>query len=321
VIGLAPWLPREQARLALARHFASAGLPSSALDARLLVCAALRIDHAALIRDPHLPLGPAAPILEAMAARHLGGEPVSRIRGVREFYGLDFAISGDVLDPRPETETLVEAMLDAIGPRRAVPLRILDLGIGSGAILAALLTRLPQATGIGVDLSPAACRVADANLRRLGLRDRAHLVCGHWTAPLGGSFDLIVSNPPYIAEPDMKRLPPAVRFDPPLALRGGRDGLDAYRQIVPALPSLLADDGCVGVEIGAGQFDAVAELAAGAGLTVWGGSRDLAGRERVVTAGRRPIRGPWQISHKAGAEKDILPGDLAQPGKATRLQA
>lgn len=321
MIALAPGLGREQARLALARAFAAAGLGSAALDARVLVCAALRIDHAALIRDPDLALGPAAAGLEAMARRRLAGEPVSRILGTREFFGLSFAVSPDVLDPRPETETLVEAMLAALGPRSDAPLRLLDLGVGSGAILAALLVRLPRSIGIGLDRSSAACAMARANLDRLGLGRRALVACGDWTAPLRGPFDLIVSNPPYIALGDAAALPAAVGFDPPLALFGGPDGLDAYRAIVPTLPALLAPDGCVGLEVGDGQFEAVAGLCAEAGLAIWGGARDLAGRARVIAAGRRDSQIPWQIRHKPPSKKDISPGDLAQSAKTTRLQA
>ncbi len=276
-------MSREKARAQLAGRFRRAGLGGADLDARLLVCAACGIDHLALVRDPGLPLGAAAGTLATYAARRLGREPVSRILGQREFWGLSFAISPDVLDPRPDTEGLVGAVLDALGGRRAAPLRLLDLGTGSGAILAALLHELPSAFGIGVDRSPQACRVAAENLATLGLDARAVVVCGSWTESLTGTFDAVVSNPPYISSCAIAALDAEVRdHDPRDALDGGADGLDAYRALLRGLCACLAPGGVAAVECGWDQGDAVAALFRKAGLAGVMVYRDLAGHQRVV---------------------------------------
>ena len=278
-----PGTSREDARVQLANRFRQAGLDQSDLDARLLVCAACGIDHLTLVRDPGLPLGKASGTLAAYAARRLAREPVARILGRREFWGLPFMISPDVLDPRPDTEGLVGAVLDALGGRRDAALRLLDLGTGSGAILAALLHELPGATGIGVDRSPEACRVAAANLRALGLDARAGVVCGSWTKSLAGTFDAIVSNPPYIPSREIAGLDAEVLdHDPRDALDGGADGLDAYRAILRGLRACLAPGGVGAVECGWDQGDAVAALFREAGLAGVMVYRDLAGHQRVV---------------------------------------
>ena len=278
-----PVVSRSRAHAALAERFRSAGLESGALDARVLVCAACDIDHLALIRDPDVPLGEAAATLATYAARRLAREPVSRILGAREFWGLRFAISPDVLDPRPDTEGLVGATIDALGGRRAAPLRLLDLGTGSGAILAALLQELPGAFGIGLDRSPAACRIAAANLDALGFGARAAVLCGSWSEALTGAFDAIVANPPYIASREIAGLDVDVRdHDPREALDGGTDGLDAYRALLPGLCARLAPGGVAAVECGWDQGDAVAALFREAGLAAVMVYRDLAGHQRVV---------------------------------------
>jgi release factor glutamine methyltransferase len=277
--------PREAARRALARAFAAAAIESADLDARVLLCAALGIDHAGLIRDPDHPLGAAAARVSAFASRRLRREPVSRIIGYRDFWGARFAIDPAVLDPRPDTETLIEAALDHIRGADSELRRMLDLGVGSGAILCALLQRLPQAFGVGVDLSPAACAIARSNLQALGLQSRGGILCGDWTLPLRGQFDLIVSNPPYITAGDISDLAPEVRnHDPRLALDGGEDGLAAYRGIIPALAALLAPGGLIALEFGLGQRAAVAELLRGARFASFEVRLDLAGHERVILA-------------------------------------
>jgi release factor glutamine methyltransferase len=284
----------DAARLALARAFAAAAIESAELDARVLLCAALGIDHAGLIREPERPLGAAAARVAAFAARRLRGEPVSRIVGGKEFWGARLAIAACVLDPRPDTETLVEAALDQIGDARDKNWLILDLGTGSGAILCALLQALPQAFGVGVDLSPAACAVARGNVESLGLARRGAILCGDWTASLRGRFDLIASNPPYIVRADIAGLAPEVRdFDPHLALDGGEDGLAAYRAMSPALAGLLAPGGLIALELGQGQRPAVEQLLRGAGLAGFDVWRDLAGHERVILA-RAPSLTPEQ---------------------------
>lgn len=280
-----PGTSREKARGKLAAYFRHADIDGADLDARLLVCAACGIDHLTLVRDPEQPLGDAASALVGYVARRLAREPVARILGRREFWGLPFAISPDVLDPRSDTEGLVGAVLDALGGRRAAPLRLLDLGTGSGAILAALLHELPDATGVGVDRSPAACRVAAANLRALGLAGRAGVVCGSWTEPLTGTFDAVVSNPPYVPSREIVGLEADVRdHDPHAALDGGADGLDAYRAIAPLAAARLASGGLVAFEAGATQAGAIEALLARAGLVIAPRRHDLNGVARAVLA-------------------------------------
>ena len=247
------------------------------------------MDHVELVREPDRAIGVAAEELAAMAQRRIARQPVSRILGTREFYGLDFALGPAVLDPRPDTEILVDAVLAALGARRDGPLRLLDLGIGSGAILGALLTKLPSAYGVGVDRSAAACRIAWNNLAALGLAGRSAIICGDWTAALGGTFDVIVSNPPYIASGEIAGLAPEVRdHDPRAALDGGPDGLTAYRVLAPAAAALLAPGGILAFEVGAGQSELVVALLAATGaLTAITSVRDLGGHSRVVTAVRQ----------------------------------
>ena len=254
------------------------------LDARLLVCAACGIDHGGLIRDPDVPLGAAAAALRAFAARRLLREPVSRILGAREFWGLPLAIDRSVLDPRADTEVLVRAVLDGLGGRRGAALGVLDLGTGSGAILCALLHELPGACGLGVDRSLPACRAARRNLQRLDLGKRARVVCGCWGDALAAPFDVVVANPPYIRSGDIAGLEPDVRdHDPVAALDGGLDGLDAYRAIVPRLRALLAPGGLAALECGWDQGGAVAGMMETTGLTGVAIHLDLAGHSRVVT--------------------------------------
>ena len=273
----------------LAQAFAGAGIETAPLDARLLLCAALAIDHAGLVRDPDLPLGIAAATLRGHAERRLRHEPVSRILGRAEFWGLPFIVSPDVLDPRPDTEVVVDAVLDVLGPRRLEPLSILDLGTGSGALLCALLQECPRAYGIGVDRSYAACRIADANLLALGFTERGAIVQASWGEALAGGFDIVVANPPYISHADLAALAPEVAaYDPPAALDGGVDGLDPYRAIIPALPRLLRLKGFAALEGGWTQSPAISSMMAGCGLEGIGVRRDLAGHERVVFGRRKP---------------------------------
>jgi release factor glutamine methyltransferase len=284
---LGPATSREAARRALAEAFRAADLPCASLDARVLTCVALGIDHAALVREPDQPLGAAAAALSGLARRRLRREPVSRIAGVREFYGLPLEIDRHVLDPRPDTETLVAAVVDRLAADRGKPWRILDLGAGSGAILCGLLLNLPHAFGVGVDVSAGACAIARRNLARCGFSARAAILCGSWTDAVAGSFDVIVSNPPYIPSAEISALADEVRaHDPLVALDGGNDGLDAYRILVPALAPRLADGGLVAFENGAGQSGGVAVLLRAAGFAPMEPVRDLAGHDRVVLARR-----------------------------------
>lgn len=283
--GLGALTPAQGARHMLAGAFGGAGLPSAALDARVLVCAALGIDHAGLVREPERVLGDRAETLRGFAVRRLAREPVSRIVGEREFWGLGLEIDPSVLDPRPDTETLVETVVARLPVDRTGAWRILDLGVGSGAILCALLASLPNAFGVGVDLSAGACAMARRNLLRSGLSARGTIICGRWTEALRGPYHVIVSNPPYIRSGDISALDTEVRaHDPILALDGGADGLEAYRAIARGLAARLAESGLVALEIGIGQAEDVAAILRTARLEPVEVVRDIAGRDRVVVA-------------------------------------
>jgi release factor glutamine methyltransferase len=274
---------RSEALASLEKTFRIAGIENPAREARVGLCAASGISPVALIVEPREPLGSAAWKVRAVAERRATGEPLSRIVGKREFWGLSFAITPHVLDPRPETETIVEAALSILSDRREDQLRILDLGVGSGALLCALLTEFGAARGIGVDISPDAADVAQANLQACGLSERGEIRVGDWTNGLAGRFDLIVSNPPYIATAELAGLPREVRdFDPWLALDGGIDGLAAYRRILRETRRLLASGGWLLAELGAGQATDVTEIANRCGIFDVKTYRDLAGVERVV---------------------------------------
>ena len=275
------------ARRALAKAFRTAGLDSPELDARILIGHALGLDHAALVTAAARSLDRAeCDAINKLARRRLAGEPVARITGSKEFWSLKLALSPATLVPRPETETVVEAALaavDAHGPRTRV-CRIADLGTGSGALVLALLGELPSAFGIGTDTSLNALMVARANAQRLGIAPVAFIACD-MAAALGGPFDLIVSNPPYIRSADIDALAPEVRdFDPRPALDGGADGLDGYRAIAAAVPALLAPDGVLAVELGAGQAPAVAALFSAAGLALRPPRTDVHGVPRALLA-------------------------------------
>lgn len=278
------------ARRAWARKFRACGVDSPALDARILVGHALCLDHAQLAAAGARRLAVAERnAIAALARRRLAGEPIARILGRKEFWSLPLRVDAATLVPRPETETVVEAALEAVDARgaRSRPLRLADLGTGCGAILLALLSELPNAFGVGCDTSAAALVVARENARRLGLV-RARFVAGDMTAALRGPFDLIVSNPPYIASADIAALAREVRdFDPPRALDGGPDGLDFYRAIAAAAPALLAPGGVLIVELGCGQAPSVAALFAAAGLAPTPPRPDLNGVPRALLVRNR----------------------------------
>jgi release factor glutamine methyltransferase len=275
------------ARRRLATAFRGAGLDTPELDARVLVGHGLGVDHATLAVAADRVLTPReAETIAALAARRLAREPVARIVGMKEFWSLSLRLDAAALVPRPETEMLVEAALAAVDAQgaRARALRIADLGTGSGALLLALLSELPHASGVGTDTSMAALDVARANARRLGIA-RAGFVACDYAAALRGPFDLIVCNPPYIAAPAIAGLPPEVRdHDPRAALDGGRDGLDGHRAVAAAASALLAPDGRLIVEIGAGQAPAVATILIDSGLAISELRNDLSGIPRAVSA-------------------------------------
>ncbi len=275
-----------RSRRSLTQAFCQRGLDSPELDARLLVAHALGLEHAALAAQTERRL--AATEMEAiaaLAARRLAREPVARILGRREFWGLPFMLNAQTLVPRPETESVVASALEAVdreGPRMRA-LRVVDLGTGSGALLLALLSELPMARGIGTDLSLAALSCARDNAAALGLAARASFIACDYGIALAGPIDVVVSNPPYIARTDIATLAPEVRdFDPRLALDGGPDGLDGYRAIAADARRLLASGGILVLELGAGQLDAVVALFTATGLAAELPRHDLSGVARAL---------------------------------------
>jgi release factor glutamine methyltransferase len=276
------------ARHALADRFRQAGIDSAETDARLLMAHALGIDRAELIANGERTLTlEQTKSIDALAERRLKHEPVARIFGRKEFWSLSLQISPAVLVPRPETETVIEAALDALvrDARQMERLRILDIGTGSGALLLALLSELPSATGTGTDISTAALEVARGNAGRSDLGTRCAFVACDIAAGVRGPFDLIVSNPPYVAHGEIASLAPEVRdYDPALALDGGTDGLNGYRAIAAQARGLLAPGGMVIVELGMGQEEAVRALFTKAGLSVAAARHDLAGIPRALSA-------------------------------------
>jgi release factor glutamine methyltransferase len=282
----------DAVRRDIAQRFRHGGIDSPDLDARILVGYALGLDFTAVVRaaDQRLDADEIARI-EVLAARRLRREPVARITGTKEFWGLPFRITPHVLVPRPETETLVErtlAIIDGAGPRSHT-LRIADLGVGSGAILVTLLTELPNATAVGTDRDFAALSLARENAHRLGVASRATFIACDFGAAVAPGCDVVVANPPYIRTGEIAELEPDVReFDPRGALDGGPDGLTAYRVIATQAHDILGRGAPLVVEIGQDQGPAVAALFAAAGfgdIRIW---RDLAGMERVVAARRNP---------------------------------
>jgi release factor glutamine methyltransferase len=265
---------------------AAAGIENPWHEARLLLAHVTGVSDAIMIGYPERPVDAVDAFL-ALIARRAEHEPVSHLLGRREFWSLEFEVSSDTLDPRPDSETIVEAALDYIRDT-AEPLLILDLGTGTGCLLAALLSELPMAWGVGVDRSAATAAIARRNLQKLGLAMRGQIVVGDWAAPLVGMFDLIVANPPYIPSGEIASLQPEVaKFDPVLALDGGADGLDPYRRLFPELPRILAPDGIALIEFGDGQREALIGLAAANGLAVGDVRADLAGRPRCLICGSR----------------------------------
>lgn len=260
----------------------AAGAATAALDARLLFQAAAGIGHAALAGDPDRAVTvETASRFDSFVGRRCAGEPVSRILGRREFYGRDFAVGPSVLDPRPDTETVIEAGLEALA-LRAEPM-LLDLGTGSGAIAVTLLCEIPRARATGADISAAALDVAWLNANRLGAVERFAIHHGNWFDGIDGTFDLIVSNPPYIPSGTIATLAAEVReHDPRISLDGGPDGLEAYRRIARHAGDHLRPGGTVVVEIGAGQEADVAAIFAACGFRLSLSRRDLAGHVRAL---------------------------------------
>jgi release factor glutamine methyltransferase len=268
----------------LAHTFRTAGLDTAELDARILIGHALGLNHTQLAAaSQRMPSADECELVAALGARRLQGEPVARILGEKEFWGLTLGLSPETLVPRPESETVVEAALTTVG-RRTRPMILADLGTGSGALLLALLSELPQAFGFGTDLSISALATARGNAARLGLDARAGFVACDYAHALSGPFDCIVCNPPYIATHDIATLSPEVRdYDPRLALDGGEDGLTGYRAIAADAPRLLAPGGSLVVELGAGLAERVNIIMSVKGLMPDGpGHFDVAGINRAM---------------------------------------
>jgi release factor glutamine methyltransferase len=278
---------RAQALRDLRRTLGEAGFETAALDARLLLLAALGISPTDLITCPDTPLSPGqVETLASYSVRRLAHEPVARIVGEREFWGLPFRLSPETLVPRPDTETVVETALSLI-PDREAPLRIVDFGTGSGCILVALLHELPRATGLGVDLSFGALVTARTNASDNRVGGRCHFALSRWGDAVSGSFDLIVSNPPYIASGVIPTLDQEVReHDPQLALDGGADGLEPYRVLLGEAERLLAPEGLLAVEIGYDQAESLKSLAAAHGLEILRVAHDLSGNPRCIAMKR-----------------------------------
>ncbi len=267
-----------------ARRLQAAGIDSARLDARLLLGAVLSLTAPRLIAHPDRTLTTnEQERFRELVDRRSRRQPMAQLLGRREFWGLAFRVTPDTLDPRPDTETLIEGALAGV-PDRSAPLRILDLGTGTGCLLLSLLHELPQATGTGVDCSEAALAVARANAADLSFADRATFSRGNWTDGMDATFDLVVSNPPYIPQAEIDGLMPEVaRHEPRLALDGGADGLDAYRAIAEGMRGVLSPDAHLLLEVGDGQGDSVAAIFAAAGLSCMDRRSDLTGRIRCLT--------------------------------------
>ncbi len=263
-----------EALASITSRLTEAGIEEPRREARLLLAAAQGVNAAGLLLLDEVDRARFEPLVARRAAR----EPLAYILGRKEFWGLNFTVSPATLIPRPDTETLVEAVL-ALG---TAPARVLDLGTGTGCLLLAVLSEFPAAFGVGVDISPEAAALAAGNAQALGLAGRAAFCVGDWAAALDGTFDLVLSNPPYIPGADIPHLMPEVAgFEPSSALDGGADGLAAYRKILADLPRLLAENGAAVLELGVGQAPDVAVLAERAGFTTTTRA-DLGGVERAI---------------------------------------
>jgi release factor glutamine methyltransferase len=270
-----------------AARLSAAGISDARREARLLVAEALGWDAARVLGFPEAEMTAAAGRrLGELIARRSAREPISRILGYREFWSLHFELSPETLDPRPDSETLIESALAALGERERV-YRVLDFGTGSGCLLLALLSELPNALGTGIDRSEGALETARRNAAVLGLGGRTQFVRGNWGDGLSGEWDVILANPPYIPSEALQTLMPEVaRYEPKLALDGGADGLEAYHVLAPEIARLLASTGIAAVEVGDGQGPAMTAIMVGAGLVLRGIRHDLSGVDRCIVLGQ-----------------------------------
>ena len=274
---------RNEALGAATEALRSAGVDSPRREARLLMQHALGLSPEALLAHEDRPLGGAEDRrLAALVRRRAAREPIAYLTGRREFWSLEFAVDRSTLVPRPETETVIEAVLALAAHLPSRP-RVLDLGTGSGCLLVALLSELPGAVGAGIDISAAAVSLARANAARHGLGGRASFAVGDWGAALAARFDIVVCNPPYVTEAAWASLAPEiVQYEPNAALAGGQDGYACYRKLAPQIADLLAPAGLAAIEVGTGMADNVATLFDAAGLAEIERGRDLAGIDRCV---------------------------------------
>lgn len=277
----------------------SAGMETPALDSSLLLRHVMHLSQEDLLMFPKRPIEVEKfSELQDLIKCRSAGVPVSRIIGHREFWSLPFLLTPAVLDPRPDSESLVETSLQVVSDLNSVNC-IADLGTGTGCLLLALLSEFQSAVGIGVDISAAAITVAQENARILNLSARSHFVVGDWGSPFSASFDLIVANPPYISDSLLCTLADEVKHDPELALAGGLDGLDAFKSLAPHLARLLTRNGTAVVEVGEGQALAVRQLLEAEGLKISGSGYDLAGHERCIIANREE---KFRVKQKKGLE-------------------
>jgi len=272
----------------VAARLREAGIESPRFEARLLIAHAMGVEPGYLLgHSDHRFAAEEADAAEDFAQRRANWEPMAYITGRREFWSLDFRVTPDTLIPRPDSETLIEAALEWI-PSREASLSLLDLGTGSGCLLLALLSELPMAEGLGVDISAAACAVARANADRLGLALRSSFVVGDWAAAMGEArFDLAVVNPPYVPAADAATMDDGItRFEPPGAVFAEVDGLAAYRVLAPSLIRVLRPGGRAVIELGAGQAEVVQRIFVSHGFEAIGRRRDLSGRWRCLVVSR-----------------------------------
>ncbi len=253
------------------------GIDNPSLEARIIMAHVLDQGQASLnVREATVKDESALPLVQ----RRLAGEPLSKILGLKEFWSLPFKVSQDTLDPRPDSETLVEAVLKNAKPG---PLELLDLGTGTGCLLLSLLSELPDSSGLGVDLSRAALKIAQENAETLGLKGQATFLQSRWFENVESQFDIILSNPPYITTTEIETLAKEVKqYDPHLALDGGEDGLESYRQIASAAGNYLKPSGFLALELGQGQGEQVIHIFSDSGFALQSIHKDLAGIDRVV---------------------------------------